>query len=157
MDRVVTLFTSIILSLFTVSAERIYTVCYRTPDITYVYDVDSNVYEVTESGKLIELGDVSIERAPALQYVPADGVVHAANLGYNRYQMSMLSVCVWISNMIEDGYTLECTLSTPARMEGYLYGGDVSYRYIYMRDGTARIYPSEADTMGTSIPYINGG
>lgn len=156
MGSLVAFFTGIVLSLFTIQADRIYVVCYKTSDICYVYDQEENVYQVQESGSLLPLlsSAVPIVRSPVMHYIPVECDIYAEPLSMNCYQMDYMSICSFLSRMMADGYSLDIILQTPSMMEGYLRSSDMDYRFIAMSDGTFRIYARDSATFSGTIPYL---
>ncbi len=156
MGRVAAMLAGIVISLFTAPANRIYVVCYQTPDVTYVYDSDEQVYEIQDNGSLLPLkGSVPLERAPAMKYVPVHDTVHASAMSKYNYEMNYYNVCAFLTSMVEDGYELEINLQSPTIMEGYLHGSDNEYHFIATSDGMFRIYSKEAAVKDNVVPYLN--
>lgn len=150
------MFASLVISTFTVSADRIYVVCYRDAETCYVYDENSVTYRLNDDGSLTEIvGASPVDRRPALQYIPMDSEIVAKELLPGAFEMSFESVCSYLTRMSRDGYELRIVLQTPDVLEGTLSRGSDDYRFIASSEGVFRIYSKDIDNISMEYTYIN--
>lgn len=150
------LFSALVISLFTVRSDRIYTVCYRDSTSCYVYDSSDKVYALDALGVLTPLRkDVPIERKPILNYIPVHDQYSCESLTTNCYSMSFYDVCAYLTRLSENGFDVHFSTQTPDKIEGRISDEEQVFRFIVMSDDTFRIYPKDFATFSGSYPYLS--
>lgn len=146
-----------IVSLFTVEADRIYTVCLYDHGTRYVFDGSGDFYQVGENERLIPSLNPTLQPIPMLQLIPVEYPINLTQELPGLYHGSLRSVQGLVYQLQQVGATYEVVYASPTQLEAYVTLPEYQVRVIYNISGEIRIYCSESSNAVYLNDLLEGG
>ena len=135
----------------TVEADRVYTICRKTADSTYVFSGSGDFYTYID-GKVYPCLDPNLQPYPALTFKIEDGEYNITYILPGHYRGTLKSLEHYVNELVSGDFgKVEVIFADWQDLEILVTLDDLNVRILYNIRGDIRIYSSN----NCAPPYLN--